>query len=375
MAVKLGELLLKEKMITPDQLNEGLKYQMIYGIRLGSSLIELGYVEEEALADLLSRKMGVPCIGREELESIPKELLISFPRRLVELYHVVPLKLEGQRLSVAISDPTNFAAIEEIGFATGYVIQPNIALDVHIARVLARHYKISLGDALYQQVAAQRRKRENDATPAVPKTITMPAYSESGELLNVTVPVEFEGFSSMLGDDADDMYALSEEVKRYTVDRVSLDFSEARSRDDVAHIFIKYLGQEFGTAALFIVRGNGVVGWRAVSGSEKVDGFEELSLLLSKPSVMHDVVTSRTFSMGMLVNTPENRLIQKNLRISPETSVLVLPLAMLNKVVAVILVTADMDTLGHRLQELQKLVRKASLAFEMLIIKNKILMT
>lgn len=79
--------------------------------------------------------------------------------------------------------------------------------------------------------------------------------------------------------------------------------------------------------------------------------------------------------MGALINTYENRQILKLLNIRPETSLLVLPVIMLNKVVAVVLVTADMDALSRRLAELQKLVRKASLAFDMLIIKNKILMT
>ena len=375
MTVKLGELLLKEKMITSDQLNEALKYQMIYGIRLGSSLIELGYMDEHVLAHLLSSKLGVPCVGREELEAIPRELITTFPRRLVEAYHVIPLKLEGNRLSIVMTDPTNFKAIEDIGFSTGHVIHPYVAPDVQISRMLAKYYRISLGDALYQQVAAQRRNREYEQRKPEPKTITMPAYSESGELLNVTVPAEFEGFATLLGDNPDDMYLESESISRYTVDRVSLEFSEARSREDVANVIIKYLGQEFGTAALFIVRGNGVIGWRGICGGEKVADFEEFSLLLSKPSVMYDVVTSRTFSMGMLVNTPENRQILKILHIRPETSVLALPLVMLNKVVAVILVTADMDALGQRLQELQRLVNKASLSFEMLIIKNKILMT
>lgn len=79
--------------------------------------------------------------------------------------------------------------------------------------------------------------------------------------------------------------------------------------------------------------------------------------------------------MGSLINTPENQQILKVLHMRPETSLLVLPVVMMNKVVAVVLVTADMEALGRRLAELQKLVRKASLAFEMLIIKNKILMT
>jgi hypothetical protein len=273
-----------------------------------------------------------------------------------------------------MTDPTDFQAIEEIGFVTGFIVQPFIAADVHISRALAKHYQISLGQVRYQQVADQRRKGGNEDAEK-PATITMPTFTETGELLNVTIPAEFAGFASLHGDEPDDMYMLSENVSKYTVDRVSLDFAGARTREDVANVFIKYLGQEFTAAALFIVRGNAAIGWRGISNGERIAGFSDLNLLLSKPSVIRDVVESRNLSMGSLVHTHENRQILKILYIRPETSLLVLPVVMINKVVAVVAVTADMDSLGHRLAELQKLVRKASLAFEMLIIKNKILMT
>ena len=100
-----------------------------------------------------------------------------------------------------------------------------------------------------------------------------------------------------------------------------------------------------------------------------------MNLELKKPSVLQDVVESRHFSLGTLISTPENRQILTTLNILPETSLLVLPVVMMNKVVVVVLVTVEMEDLGRRMAELQKLVRKASLAFDMLIIKNKILMT
>jgi hypothetical protein len=79
--------------------------------------------------------------------------------------------------------------------------------------------------------------------------------------------------------------------------------------------------------------------------------------------------------MGTLVNTADNRHIQRMLDLTSGTSLLALPVIMLDKIVAIVMVSAEPDALGKRLTELQKLVRKASLAFEMLIIKNKILMT
>lgn len=374
MALKLGELLLKENMITSEQLAQALKNQMIYGIRLGSSLIEMGCVEEEALANLLSAKLGVPCVGRKELTSISKELVHNFPREIVAKFHVIPFKLERNRLSLAMTDPTDFKAIEEIGFATGYVVQPFIAPDVLISKALARYFRISSGEARYQQVADYCRK-QGVPGKSEPRTVTIPTFSESGELLNVTIPAEFEGFASMYDGESEDMFPESQEAGKYTVDKLSMEFAAARSRDDVANIFINYLGQEFTTGALFIVRGNSAVGWRAITGGELLSGFGELSLLLSKSSVLRDIVETRNFSMGPLINTPENRQILQALKAGSETSLLVLPIIMLNKVVAAVLVSSDMDALGRRLAELQKLVRKASLAFEMLIIKNKILMT
>ncbi|MBC8018890.1 MAG: hypothetical protein H7X83_10285, partial [Verrucomicrobia bacterium] len=269
MALKLGELLLQEKMVTLGQLEEALKNQMIYGIKLGSSLIEMGYVDEEVLARLLSTKLGVPCVGRKELAAVSKDLLRDFPRHLVEAHHVVPLKLEGNRLSLAMTDPTDFKAIEEIGFVTGHVVLPYIAPDVQIAWALSTYYRLSTDQTRYQMVADQRRKRGIDLV-AKSATITMPGFTETGELLNITIPAEFEGFASLPGDEPDDVYMLSENVSRYSVDRVSLDFAAARTRDDVANVFIKYLGQEFTAAALFIVRGNAAVGWRGASGGENV---------------------------------------------------------------------------------------------------------
>jgi hypothetical protein len=234
------------------------------------------------------------------------------------------------------------------------------------------------GDIRYIRVAgdvAEKRRRTPRVEPEKKaETIEIPMTGESGELLNVEIPLEFEGFANFPGNQ-DDINPIPDGVVRYSVDRLSLEFASAKNRDQVANVFIKYLGQEFTVGALFIIRNNMAVGWRGAVANKRIEELENFTMLLSKPSVMRDILETRQFALGTLIQTAENLQLLKVLGTDVATPLLVVPIVMLNKVVAAVVVSADMDALGMRLQELQKLVYKASLAFEMLILKNKIMMT
>lgn len=377
MAIKLGEMLLKEKLISPEQLDEALKNQTLFGIKLGSSLIELGYITDEQLCTFLSKKLGVPYAPPRALTTIPAEVLALVSADIAQKNRVIPIKLDGRRLALAMADPTDFKAIDEVSFVSGCVVVPHIAPDVRITAALSMLYQIRgdirylrlAGEVANKRVLAPRRDAEKKA-----ETIEMPMMSDSGELLNIEIPLEFEGFANLPGleDEQDELF---DGVERYSVDRLSLEFASAKNRDQIANVFIKYLGQEFRVGALFIIRNNMAAGWRGIAAEKRLEELENLSILLSKPSVLRDILETRQFAMGSLIQTPENVQLLKALGVGSGTPLLVLPVVMLNKVVAAVVVSADMDALGKRLLELQKLVYKASLAFEMLIIKNKILMT
>ncbi|MDD2364608.1 MAG: hypothetical protein PHN84_00445 [Desulfuromonadaceae bacterium] len=377
MAIKLGEMLLKEKLISPEQLDEALKCLSIFGIKLGSSLIELGYITDEQLCKFLSHKLGVPNVSHKILTTIPPEVLALVPAELAGRYRVIPIRTEGKKLALAMADPTDFKAIEEVAFVTGCVILPHIVPDVRITSALSKYYQIR-GDIRYLRIEGEiaNKRKSAPVQNAVKKAekIAIPMVAENGDLLNIEIPLEFEGFASIPGHE-EDFDQVVDGVERYTVDRLSIEFASAKNRDQIATVFIKYLGQEFRMGALFIIRNNMAVGWRGVASEKRIEDLENLTILLSKPSVMRDILETRHFSMGTLIQTPENVQLLKILGVTTITPLLVLPIIMLNKVVAAVVVSADMDALGKRLQELQRLVYKASLAFEMLIIKNKILMT
>lgn len=376
MAIKLGELLLNEKLIYPEQLDEALKCQMIFGIKLGSSLVELGFITDEQLCRFLSRKLGVPAVSPRAMSSVSWDVLALVSAELAGKYRVVPIKTEGKKLALAMADPSDFKAIDEVAFVTGYVILPHIVPDFRITSALSKYYQIR-GDIRYIRVEgeiANKRRTAPFAEAAKSEKNENPMMNDSGKLLNIEIPPEFEGFANLPGHEDDPAAALGG-MERYSVDRLSLEFASAKNRDQIANLFIKYLGQEFRVGALFIIRNNMAVGWRGVAAGERLEELESLNILLGKASVIRDVLETRQFSMGTLIHTPENAQIVKTLRVGTGTPLLVLPIVMLNKVVAVVVVSAEMDALGARLLELQKLVHKASLAFEMLIIKNKILMT
>lgn len=377
MAIKLGEMLLKEKLINTEQLNEALKNQGIFGIKLGSSLIELGFISDEQLCTFLSRKLDVPAVTPRAMSWISPEVLSRVPAELAEKYRVIPIRAEGKKLALAMADPTDFKAIDEVAFVTGCVIHPHIIPDVRITSALSKYYNIR-GDVRYLRIEGELAERRKNAPVAAAdkkaETINIPMVTESGELLNIEIPLEFEGFANLA--DPDDGYATEPGgVERYTIDRLSIEFASAKNRDQIASVFIKYLGQEFNVGALFIIRGGMAIGWRGIAAGKRIEKLESLDIPLSKPSVIRDVLETGQFAMGTLIQTTDNIQLLKALEVSLGTPLLVLPIIMLKKVVAVVVVSAEMDALGKRLQELQKLVYKASLAFDMLIIKNKILMT
>ncbi|OGT98750.1 MAG: hypothetical protein A2X80_06040 [Geobacteraceae bacterium GWB2_52_12] len=377
MALKLGELLIKEGLITNEQLEEALKCQVIFGIKLGSSLIELGMIDEKSLVRLLSKKLGVPAATHKDLQDLFFSTYGLLSAAVAEKHRVIPFKLDNRRLSVAMSDPTDFKAIDELAFVTGYIIQPYIVPDMYISHALAKYYQVRC-DMRYLQVGSGFKrnagKPDLSAAPAVQNIISVTYEKDDGELLNIEIPAEFEGFGN-LPDLPDEPGAPQAQFGRYTIDQLSLDFAAARERDEVADVFIKYLGQDFEKGALFIIRGKMAVGWRAIIKGATVDRFDEMAVELAVPSVLNSVIKESRFSMGPVNAAAGNRPIAESLKLSPHDTLLAIPVIMLNKIVAIVLVSADVEALGQKLQELQKLVYKASLAFEMLIIRNKILMT
>jgi len=378
MIPKLGELLITKKLVTQDQLDEALKQHSIYGIKLGSSLMVMGYLDEERLSQLLSDKLGVPQAGHNDVLAPDKAALEKLTGELAAKYRSIPFRLERNRLSVAMSDPSNYKGIEELGFITGCIVVPYIAPDALISKALAEFYRISSSRFSYQLVTRRENRKETFQQAA---TVTFPIPSDSGEIVDVTVPADFEGFANLPeysddAQDADPSEMPGERVtpERYSIEQLSIDLTRASNRDDAADEVMRYLGQEYSSCALFSVQDKNVKGWRSMYLGVRLRGCEKWSGTLDRPSILQEVAQLRNYIHGTLADNPDNKKLRSLLKLQPMQEVLAMPVIMHHDVVAIVLVSVDREALRWRLKELGSVVRKLSLAFEKIIIRQKILL-
>jgi type IV pilus assembly protein PilB len=139
MSVRLGELLTKASLISQDQLKDALKTQKETGGKLGETLIKLGYVSEEDITECLSQQFGVPSINLAHFE-IDASVIKLIPAEVARKYNILPVNKTGATITIAMADPTNVFAMDDIKFMTGYNVEPVVASELGIKAAIDNYY-------------------------------------------------------------------------------------------------------------------------------------------------------------------------------------------------------------------------------------------
>ena len=139
MAIRIGELLLKEKRITSEQLQQALNHQKTNGGKLGYNLVKMGFVKDEEITALLSKQYGVPSINLAQFEIDPA-IVKLIPSETAHKYQIVPLSRSGATLTIAMTDPTNVFAMDDIKFMTGYNVEPVVASETAVIDAITKYY-------------------------------------------------------------------------------------------------------------------------------------------------------------------------------------------------------------------------------------------
>lgn len=142
MSAKLGEILVRENLISPQHLREALDYQREHGGRLGFNLVKLGLVSDDMITAVLSRQYGIPSVNLE-LFQIDSQVLHLIPQEVAQKYSVLPLSRVGASLTLAMVDPTNVFAMDDVKFMTGLNVEPVVVAEASIQQAISKYYGTS----------------------------------------------------------------------------------------------------------------------------------------------------------------------------------------------------------------------------------------
>ena len=142
MSAKLGEILVRENLISPQHLREALDYQREHGGRLGFNLVKLGLVSDDMITAVLSRQYGIPSVNLD-LFHIEENVLRLIPQEVAQKHSVLPLSRVGATLTLAMVDPTNVFAMDDVKFMTGLNVEPVVVAEASIQHAIAKYYGTS----------------------------------------------------------------------------------------------------------------------------------------------------------------------------------------------------------------------------------------
>ena len=316
--------------------------------------------------------------------NVPKDVIARLSPAVAAKFRVVPIKIEHKRLHVAMSDPTDLNAQEELSFITGHIIVPNIAPELQILYALEKYYGIRLDHRYVSASCELKRLRGYNKSSESTEFITddsqynisadIERTSGQGGMVKESSPA-VQPTQAAVPEPVTQKQPEREAAGLYSTENLLLDFSKAEKSDEVADVLIRYLVQEFSKCALMTIRGKTAIGWRAADGAKLVPDFEKTVLELSQSHELADILNESRHYFGTLTKSPANLPLIAALDLSIFSTVLALPVVMNERVVAMVVVSADTALLQRRSGDLQKLAAKASLAFQILVLKNKLLQT
>jgi hypothetical protein len=438
--VMLGDWLLGKGKITEEQLARALQDQTFFGGRLGNSLIKLGYLDEHTLGEYLADVAHCPYAPPERLESIPPEVIAAVPSRLAARYRIVPIAIRGRRLQLAMCDPKDLIALDEIAFLTGLTIEPYVATEFRIVRSIEQHYGVALetrtipvsggvpsephrpappvdpGPAGAARAPAggppelgldglpldaeidpsdQPFVTAGGNAPAAETPEPPPASLDEWRMAQEDVPLEFPTRPARASTPAPRTAtpsvaravspaavtaparpaATAAPTGAPTLEVVSARLRAAETRDDVFDAVLDYAAAEFRRAALLVVQQDRVIGWSGRGEGLSPGRIRNVVVSLDRPSLFIFFRTGGDYYYGPVPDLPANARFYLDLGIPPPARVLLLPLTIKDR--PSVILYADQGSATGKAPDVQtyrRLLRKAAIGLEVLILRNKLMM-
>ena len=213
MASKLGEMLVKAQLITDPQLEEAMKIQRRDGGKLGSIVVRQGFCSDQDIVSFLGMQYGVPAADLDQWPPIDAAVVALVPAELAHKHKVLPLQRSGNVLTLAMSDPTDIFAMDDVRFHTGYNVDPVVSSEMGLMRAIEKYYGGSSALKLREEGPARSSGRDGGGGGTAAGPTNQPAFNfdEAGEMLDLkSFEDDYDAEASLdEAEDEDDQINLS----------------------------------------------------------------------------------------------------------------------------------------------------------------------
>jgi len=371
----IGTVLIREKMITEQQLEEALQAQVVYGGKLGTILVEKNFVDEERLTKTLADIFNVDYLPMSKYEEIAPEVVQKFSKKIAEKYEVCPFKFDHKRLYLLMTDPSNFPVINEISFITGYMIKPIVCPEIRMYYLLEKYYGIPRKLRYIippEKLMSSKIEREQLEEIGEKGKVETTAFTEETE--EISEPQQVSAQQEIAFEKEVETIPLPEEKKEVetipTLEEAIKRLERAETRDDVINIIFGFAKNYFQRNAL-VVKGVMIYGWDGIGEGFSKKVLEKFVMPMVGPSIFKTVYNSRAPYVGPLSDNLINKKLINGIKNSPK-NVLMIPIVINNKVVNVLYCDNGSDgNVPSNIIDIFTLIEKVPMAFATIIKKMK----
>jgi hypothetical protein len=360
--MKLGEILIQLGMLTPERVTAILNDRSLVGGRLGTQLVERGLLDTDQVSEALGRQLRMPAALQRHFDKADPAIVALLKPNLAARYMAIPLvaaKSGAKRIVVAMATPQDVLIIDDVSFALGARVEPMIASELAIARNLKRFYNVEI----------------KLTRPARPE----PAGLAAGSSLSREIPA-LAGLAPLAGhedalrassDEAtEDVYALAPPpgaavALEDAVHRLSV----AEHREQIADIVIDFMLPRFACGLIFLLRGANVHVWRGYAPGVDARAIETIAFPISMPSMFRNAKERAVTFRGSPPAEGANLHAQiwKYLRCEAPADVLVIPIAIGERIINLVYTHASTSMPDANVRELQALCTIVGSSFIRLI--------
>ena len=401
-----GEWLVQEKLLQQKALQQAMEIYKSSQSRLDTVLLDLGMISEAMLLDAIGRFHKTRTVSRGELSAIGPAVARTLSPHIATRLRVVPFRLEGKTLSVATLEPGDLLVEDELAVVTGYLVASFVTLEIRLHEALNQLYGAPLS-AQFQSLirrteansrspdqhglaAAGRPAKRSDAAQPPSKEPWLP-HQLRRRAPDVIDPLEMSEedldlFPSLRKDSEskpvpDIAPPIAQRIPPPDVDlspeermaATALALQNAEIREDIADAVLGFCAPLFKRRLMLFVRGETVMGWRGEGDGVDPDKVREISIPLSEPSVFVGLTQGVEFWLGPLPEMPRNTEIVKCIGGIAPKECFILPVVVRQKTVCFLYYDNVDEGVGELpMADLRRLAAKASLAFQVYLLKCKI---